>query len=328
LRRACRPRRADGPVRAVPCRRRRPAVGARLDRARPCGGHGTGAMSAAVTLGAPLAGWLMPLEEVPDPAFADRLLGDGAAIDPVDSLLRSPCDGTVTMLADTRHAVTIRTDSGIEVLVHVGIDTVRLRGEGFVARTRPGARVRRGQPLLGLGPGRLARRPAGRGAALELAASGPDAEAAVEALAREIASGAGEKPVALRAGKPDAFRAPAGLRELRGTVASRGIAVGTACRLLPADIAVPEAGQGTARERAALTAARAEVRERLLGMAGAAPGDAADVLVAQAELLDDPGLLDRAGQAIGAGKSAAFAWRLATRAAAERLRATGNARLA
>ncbi|MGH7128441.1 MAG: PTS sugar transporter subunit IIA, partial [Planctomycetaceae bacterium] len=61
-----------------------------------------------LVLTAPLSGWMTPLEEVPDAAFAGRMVGDGAAIDPTDSILRAPCDGIVTMVADARHALTIR----------------------------------------------------------------------------------------------------------------------------------------------------------------------------------------------------------------------------
>ena len=108
-------------------------------------------------LAAPVSGWLMPLDEVPDPAFAGRMVGDGAAIDPTESILCAPCDGVVTMLAETRHALTLRADCGAEILLHAGIDTVGLGGEGLVARTTLGARVRQGDPLLEMDLDRLAR---------------------------------------------------------------------------------------------------------------------------------------------------------------------------
>jgi phosphocarrier protein FPr/phosphocarrier protein len=110
---------------------------------------------AKLILSAPLSGWATPLYDVPDPAFAERMVGDGAAIDPVDSLLVAPCDGEVVLLADACHAVTIRADNGADILMHVGIDTVGLNGAGFCAYVEQGQRVRRGDALLGLDLDRL-----------------------------------------------------------------------------------------------------------------------------------------------------------------------------
>ncbi|WP_374471117.1 phosphoenolpyruvate--protein phosphotransferase [Phenylobacterium sp.] len=103
---------------------------------------------ATFTLEAPLAGWAAPLDEAPDPVFAGRMLGDGVAIDPIGQTLHAPCDGTVFGLPASRHAVTLRADNGAEILMHVGLETVALGGEGFEAHVAEGARVRRGQPLL------------------------------------------------------------------------------------------------------------------------------------------------------------------------------------
>jgi phosphocarrier protein FPr/phosphocarrier protein len=105
---------------------------------------------ATLTLAAPISGWVTPLEEVPDAAFAERMVGDGAAIDPVDSVLAAPCDGEIVLLADGGHAVTVRADNGAVILMHVGIDTVGLQGAGLHAHVRLGQRVHRGDPLLGL----------------------------------------------------------------------------------------------------------------------------------------------------------------------------------
>ncbi|MGH8494961.1 MAG: phosphoenolpyruvate--protein phosphotransferase [Gammaproteobacteria bacterium] len=387
-------------------------------------------------LTAPVAGWLMPLDEVPDPAFAGRMLGDGAAIDPTESTLCAPCDGVVTMLAETRHALTLKSDSGIDVLLHVGIDTVRLAGEGLLAHTRRGASVRRGEPLLEMDLDRLAQeaaslitpivvtdshrfsiahlksagriavsdpilevvaaetgptgpkearsrpdatgrvtvrlehgfhaRPAARlarssrrfrsrvflsvrgveaeagstvglmalgvsrGETVELAGFGADAESAVHALIAEIESGLGETPVPLptRASGPGPADAAAGIvRELSGTVASRGVAIGVARHFETPQIAVPETGAGVERERAALDAARAAVKERLDSAAGAVQAGG-DMLGAQSEFLNDPALIEPAYAAVAEGKSAGFAWRTAVSSARERLLATGDARLA
>jgi phosphoenolpyruvate-protein phosphotransferase len=97
---------------------------------------------------APLDGWCTSLDATPDPVFAGRLLGDGLAIDPTGSTVHAPCDGEVVTLPASRHAVTLRATNGIEVLVHVGIDTVGLHGAGFEALVGVGAQVRAGDPLL------------------------------------------------------------------------------------------------------------------------------------------------------------------------------------
>ena len=86
------------------------------------------------------------------------MLGDGVAIDPTGDTLHAPCDGEVVVIAAARHALTLRTPGGCEILLHVGIDTVALAGEGFTLRVRAGARVRAGEPLLSFDLDLLARR--------------------------------------------------------------------------------------------------------------------------------------------------------------------------
>jgi len=97
---------------------------------------------------APFAGWCCPLEEVPDPVFAQRMLGDGLAIDPTGGILVAPCAGEIVALPVSAHAVSIRAAHGIDVLIHIGIDTVQLAGRGFEARVRPGTIVRPGDELI------------------------------------------------------------------------------------------------------------------------------------------------------------------------------------
>jgi phosphocarrier protein FPr/phosphocarrier protein len=111
-----------------------------------------------LTLVAPLAGWSTALAEAPDEVFAARLLGDGVAIDPTAETLHAPCDAEIVLLPASRHAVTLRTAAGCEVLLHVGIDTVTLGGEGFEAHVREGDRVRAGDALLTFDLDFLARR--------------------------------------------------------------------------------------------------------------------------------------------------------------------------
>ena len=114
-------------------------------------------MSELVLL-APLSGWSAPLEEVPDPVFSGRMLGDGVAIDPLGETLCAPCAGQIVTLPETRHAVTLRTDQGVDVLMHVGVDTVALGGEGFRAHVTAGQRVLAGEALLSFDLDLLARR--------------------------------------------------------------------------------------------------------------------------------------------------------------------------
>jgi glucose-specific phosphotransferase system IIA component len=90
---------------------------------------------------APLDGWVLPLAEVPDPVFAAAMAGDGVAIDPTGESLHAPCDGVVVLMGGARHALTLRSRAG-DILLHVGIDTVRLAGAGFQRRVRDGETVR------------------------------------------------------------------------------------------------------------------------------------------------------------------------------------------
>ena len=99
-----------------------------------------------VTVLAPMAGWATPLGEVPDPVFADKLLGDGVAIDPTEGRILAPCDGVVATLAG--HAFTIRHGSGLEILTHVGLDTVALKGAGFKPVAHEGQMIKAGDPVL------------------------------------------------------------------------------------------------------------------------------------------------------------------------------------
>ena len=100
------------------------------------------------TILAPFAAWSGPLSEVPDEAFAQGLLGPGLALDPLEGVVRAPFDGEVVALAPTGHAITLRHASGAEVLIHVGIDTVKLAGRGFAWLTTANATVRAGDELL------------------------------------------------------------------------------------------------------------------------------------------------------------------------------------
>ena len=101
-----------------------------------------------IVLLAPLTGPVVPLANVPDPVFSGGMFGDGIGIDPLVGKLVAPCDATVTHLARTGHAVTLRTDEGAEILLHIGIDTVELNGKGFAPMVEQGAQVRAGDVLI------------------------------------------------------------------------------------------------------------------------------------------------------------------------------------
>ncbi|MBT2373735.1 phosphoenolpyruvate--protein phosphotransferase [Pseudomonas fluorescens] len=110
-----------------------------------------------LTLSAPLSGPVLTLGNVPDEVFASGAMGDGIAIDPLNDCLYAPCDGVVIHVARTGHALTIRADNGAEVLLHIGIDTVELKGEGFALLVKEGARVSSGQALVRFDVDRVAR---------------------------------------------------------------------------------------------------------------------------------------------------------------------------
>lgn len=96
----------------------------------------------------PLAGWATPLRSVPDPVFAECMLGDGIAVDPVEGRLVAPAAGMVASVHSAGHAVTLEVDGGPVLLIHIGLDTVGLNGEGFSPQVAAGQRVNEGDPLI------------------------------------------------------------------------------------------------------------------------------------------------------------------------------------
>ncbi|MBD1876192.1 phosphoenolpyruvate--protein phosphotransferase [Nodosilinea sp. FACHB-131] len=101
-----------------------------------------------LVLTAPLSGLVVPIETVPDPVFAQKMVGDGVSIDPTSQVLLAPCDGDILQIHSASHAVTVRTAEGIEILMHIGLDTVALKSEGFTARVKVGDRVKSGDILI------------------------------------------------------------------------------------------------------------------------------------------------------------------------------------
>lgn len=108
--------------------------------------------AAAHTLYAPMTGTVIPLEEVPDETFSSGILGQGLAIWPDDSAVLAPFDGTVIQTVDSRHALGLCSNDGMEVLIHVGIDTVDMKGQGFTLHCKEGDQIQRGQRLLTFDP--------------------------------------------------------------------------------------------------------------------------------------------------------------------------------
>src|SRR5699024_176147 len=96
----------------------------------------------------PVKGRLMNMTEVPDQVFSQKMMGDGFAVDPKDGLFVSPVDGGILNVFPTKHAIGIRSEQGQEVLVHVGLDTVDLKGEGFDVYVKEGDMVKKGDKLL------------------------------------------------------------------------------------------------------------------------------------------------------------------------------------
>ena len=101
-----------------------------------------------IALGAPFDGWVVALAEVPDAVFAQGMAGEGLAVDPASGVLHAPCDGEIAAIPKGSHAITLRAAIGVEILVHVGIDTVDLSGVGFEPLVKKGDHVKAGDPLV------------------------------------------------------------------------------------------------------------------------------------------------------------------------------------
>ena len=97
---------------------------------------------------APVSGKLMKLSDVKDEVFASGMMGIGVAIDPVENIFVAPADGKITLIAETKHAFGMQLDNGLEILIHIGLDTVNLNGEGFQVHVKENESVKRGQLLI------------------------------------------------------------------------------------------------------------------------------------------------------------------------------------
>ncbi|WP_373975575.1 PTS glucose transporter subunit IIA [Chitinibacter sp. SCUT-21] len=98
----------------------------------------------------PVTGEVVALEDVPDAAFATKAVGDGVAILPTGKLVVAPCDGQLVKIFNTNHAFALVNDAGVELIVHIGIETVKLAGQGFTRLAEQGSFVKAGQPVLEL----------------------------------------------------------------------------------------------------------------------------------------------------------------------------------
>lgn len=137
---------ADGPVAASRSvsQADAPVQPQAVPAAKPLGGP------VAVSLISPISGDIVPLDQVPDDAFATGAVGAGVAIRPTGKLVLSPANGTLVKVFGTHHAFCLETDTGAEVIVHIGIDTVQLQGKGFTLLAEEGSKVTRGQPIVEL----------------------------------------------------------------------------------------------------------------------------------------------------------------------------------
>ena len=103
-----------------------------------------------ITVCSPISGLAADLSTAPDEAFAEKMMGDGAVVTPEDAIVRAPEDGEVCFVFDTKHAIGFMTESGVSLLIHVGIDTVKLDGKGFECFVENGQAVKKGDPMLKL----------------------------------------------------------------------------------------------------------------------------------------------------------------------------------
>jgi phosphocarrier protein FPr len=111
-----------------------------------------------IIIRSPISGVVIPIEQVPDPAFSQKIVGIGVAIDPTEEEITSPCNGTISQLHPSGHAIAILTSDKIEILIHIGIDTIKLKGEGFQKLVKNGMTVKIGQPLIRFNADLIARK--------------------------------------------------------------------------------------------------------------------------------------------------------------------------
>ena len=109
---------------------------------------GFGKKKKTISVIAPMTGKAVPLDQVPDPALSQKIIGDGIAIEPNEGLLIAPFDGHVVHLIDTLHSLVLSHESGLEILVHIGVNTVSLQGKPFKTYVKTGDKVKKGDKLI------------------------------------------------------------------------------------------------------------------------------------------------------------------------------------
>lgn len=107
-----------------------------------------GKKESVVHIIAPLNGKIVDITHVPDPVFSQKMMGDGVAIEPIDGLVVSPIEGEVVSIFPTKHAIGLKTKSGLELLIHIGLETVNLNGEGFETFVTVGDKIKPGDKLI------------------------------------------------------------------------------------------------------------------------------------------------------------------------------------
>jgi phosphocarrier protein FPr len=210
---------------------------------------------------APLSGPLLPIEQVPDPVFSGKLVGEGVSIDPETTCLRAPCEARVLQIHPAGHAVNLLSPEGVEVMIHIGLDTVALKGEGFLPRVRAGERVSAGQPLIDFAADYVATRAASLLTQLVVPAS--ERVASVSARAGRAEAGRDVVLEVVLAGAPAGAGVSAEATG-EGAVVSEPVAVGLATGL-------------HARPAAVLAAAAKRYRSRLRLLRGDAAANARSV---------------------------------------------------
>ncbi len=136
------------------------------------------------TISSPLSGKVIPLSDVSDPMFRDEILGKGCAVIPSTGVLTSPADGVIDSIPESRHAVMMTTAEGTELLIHIGIDTVELRGEHFRSLVSAGDRVRAGDVLIEFDVDEIAK--AGYDTTTPIVITNSDVYTGIKVLSREV----------------------------------------------------------------------------------------------------------------------------------------------
>ncbi|WP_054710811.1 PTS glucose transporter subunit IIA [Bacillus sp. JCM 19041] len=100
------------------------------------------------TIASPINGRIVSIEEVPDPTFSEKMIGDGIAIEPTDGHVVAPVEGKIVQVFPTKHAFGIETPAGAELLIHIGLETVAMNGEGFTSHVKEGNQLKVGDPII------------------------------------------------------------------------------------------------------------------------------------------------------------------------------------